>query len=159
MPPLSSRMPLPGVFFLSLQPLNLPIRKLIDHPPIVSISHQCLSHTTRVLSVPAKIRVESHLRWCGLSQPCPADHFPVHIYTGQDHKDEPRLCLDGKYVLSKNINSGGRGINVAVIDSLTRSLVQVSHFDTYEKGEESAHDGMMLLTCVPQNLPGWRPFC
>jgi hypothetical protein len=37
-------------------------------------------------------------------------------------------------ILDKGLNSCGRGINIAVIDNMTRSILRVSNFDTYEKG-------------------------
>ncbi|KAF8766791.1 Protein FAM3C like protein [Argiope bruennichi] len=87
---------------------------------------------------------------CGLPKACSKDEFSVHLYTGKDHTDEPRLCVDGKYIISKSMNEGGRGLNVAVIDNLTRTIIRVSHFDTYEK--ESNGLETMLLTLRPGDI-------
>ncbi|CAN8018111.1 unnamed protein product [Ixodes persulcatus] len=92
--------------------------------------------------VPA-ISVGDRVPNCGLQDPCSEDSFAVHIFTGQDHHDQPRLCVDGKYILGTNLNNGGRGINVAVIDSVTRFVQRVSHFDTYE--EDSSQLETLLL--------------
>lgn len=100
--------------------------------------------------VPSSIKVGDVVLNCGLVEPCKQGEFAVHIYTGKDHKDEPRLCVDGKYILSRNINGGGRGINVVVIDTMTRSVSRVSHFDTYEK--ESTPLETLLLTLRPDDL-------
>ncbi|GFR29474.1 protein O-linked-mannose beta-1,2-N-acetylglucosaminyltransferase 1 [Trichonephila clavata] len=87
---------------------------------------------------------------CGMEKLCGKDEFSVHLYTGKDHTDEPRLCVDGKYVLSKDVNEGGRGMNVAVIDNLTRTIIRVNHFDTYEK--ESTLLETLLLTLRPGDI-------
>ncbi|CAL1292249.1 unnamed protein product [Larinioides sclopetarius] len=87
---------------------------------------------------------------CGLPKTCSKDEFSVHLYTGKDHTDEPRLCVDGKYIISKSVNEGGRGLNVAIIDNLTRTIIRVSHFDTYEK--ESNGLETMLLTLRPGDI-------
>ncbi|GIY61282.1 hypothetical protein CEXT_522062 [Caerostris extrusa] len=63
---------------------------------------------------------------------------------------EPRLCVDGKYIVSKNVNEGGRGLNIAVIDNLTRTIIRVGHFDTYEK--ESTVLETLLLTLRPGDI-------
>lgn len=69
---------------------------------------------------------------CGLDVPCSKDSFPVHIYTGTDHKDHPRLCVNGHYAFDKDLNGAGRGINVALIDSSTMAVLRAQRFDTYE---------------------------
>ena len=33
---------------------------------------------------------------CGLKEPCKQNEFPVHLYTGKDDKDEPKVCVNGK---------------------------------------------------------------
>ncbi|XP_046405882.1 protein O-linked-mannose beta-1,2-N-acetylglucosaminyltransferase 1-like isoform X2 [Ischnura elegans] len=70
---------------------------------------------------------------CGLPQTCPDDSFPVHLYTGQDKDDQPRLCVLGKYIIGSDINGGGRGLNVAIIEPVHFQVVSVQNFDTYNK--------------------------
>lgn len=96
----------------------------------------------RVHVVPA-VSVGERIPNCGLPQPCLEDTFAVHIFTGKDHHDQPRLCVDGKYILGSNVNSGGRGMNIAIVDSVTRFIQRVSHFDTYE--EDSSQLEALLL--------------
>ncbi|XP_060859578.1 protein FAM3C-like [Metopolophium dirhodum] len=69
---------------------------------------------------------------CGLQTICSDNAFPIHIYTGKNKTDFPRLCIMGKYVMSFNRTAGGRGINVAVIESTTYTIMDVKNFDTYE---------------------------
>lgn len=92
--------------------------------------------------VPA-VSVGERIPNCGLSSRCPQNAFSIHVFTGKDHHDEPRLCIDGKYILGNGLNGGGRGINVAVIDNFTRFVQRVSHFDTYE--EDSSQLETLLL--------------
>ncbi|XP_071450523.1 protein O-linked-mannose beta-1,2-N-acetylglucosaminyltransferase 1-like [Hetaerina americana] len=70
---------------------------------------------------------------CGLPELCPDNSFPMHLYTGQDKDDQPRLCVLGKYILGNNINGGGRGLNVAIIEPIHFQVVSVQNFDTYNK--------------------------
>lgn len=45
------------------------------------------------------------------------------------------LCIIVFYsILDRGLNNCGRGINVVIIDNITRSILRVSNFDTYEKG-------------------------
>lgn len=36
--------------------------------------------------------------------------------------------------MAKGINDAGRGFNVVVIDSKTKEVIRVGHFDTYAEG-------------------------
>ncbi|KAG8199789.1 hypothetical protein JTE90_000882 [Oedothorax gibbosus] len=87
---------------------------------------------------------------CGLDKVCGKDEFSVHLYTGNGNKDEPRLCIDSKYVISRDVNEAGRGMNVAVVDNFTRTIIRVSHFDTYDK--ESTNLETLLLTLRPGDI-------
>ncbi|XP_077486887.1 protein O-linked-mannose beta-1,2-N-acetylglucosaminyltransferase 1-like isoform X2 [Amblyomma americanum] len=98
---------------------------------------------SEVIHVVPAVLVGERIPNCGLPQPCANESFAVHIFTGKDHHDQPRLCVDGKYILGANLNSGGRGMNVAIIDSVTRFVQHVSHFDTYE--EDSSQLETLLL--------------
>lgn len=42
------------------------------------------------------IQVSSFVDNCGLSHDCPKDHFSVHLFTGRDNHEYPKLCVDGK---------------------------------------------------------------
>lgn len=33
---------------------------------------------------------------CGMKDPCKENEFPIHLYTGKDEKDEPKICVNGK---------------------------------------------------------------
>ncbi|XP_045598429.1 protein O-linked-mannose beta-1,2-N-acetylglucosaminyltransferase 1 isoform X1 [Procambarus clarkii] len=68
---------------------------------------------------------------CGLDYVCPHDHFPVHIYSGKSKDDMPKICVSGKYVIQRDINNGGRGMNMVVVDSHRMKPVNARRFDTY----------------------------
>ncbi|KAK4319892.1 hypothetical protein Pmani_009198 [Petrolisthes manimaculis] len=68
---------------------------------------------------------------CGISYVCPHNHFPVHIFTGKGKDDTPKICVSGKYIIQKDINNGGRGLNLVVVDSHRMQAVHARRFDTY----------------------------
>lgn len=69
-------------------------------------------YTPREYNSQSDIRISEIYPNCGLKRQCPDDSFPVHIYTGQDKNDRPKLCVQGKY-----LGGGGRGLNIAVVEA------------------------------------------
>ena len=43
-----------------------------------------------------RIVVGSMLKNCGLREECKPDEFAVHVYTGKNDQDEPKICIDGR---------------------------------------------------------------
>lgn len=43
-----------------------------------------------------QILVGNYLKNCGLREDCKENEFAVHVYTGKDQKDEPKICVDGR---------------------------------------------------------------
>lgn len=43
-----------------------------------------------------QIAVSNMVKNCGLRESCKLDEFPVHVYTGKNDKDEPKICVDGR---------------------------------------------------------------
>ncbi|XP_054257829.1 protein O-linked-mannose beta-1,2-N-acetylglucosaminyltransferase 1-like [Macrosteles quadrilineatus] len=83
------------------------------------------------------IEISEILPNCGIKEQCPEESFPVHIYTGQDKDDQPKLCIRGKYVIGNNINGGGRGLNAAIVDSVHFQVIAVHNFDLYSQNSTS----------------------
>ncbi|XP_039281076.1 uncharacterized protein LOC120350658 isoform X2 [Nilaparvata lugens] len=88
------------------------------------------------------IEISEILPNCGIPTECPPDTFPVHIYTGQDKDDRPKLCVLGKYVISGNMatsggGGGGRGLNVALVETRHMSIVSVQNFDLYSQNSSA----------------------
>ncbi|XP_054719036.1 protein O-linked-mannose beta-1,2-N-acetylglucosaminyltransferase 1-like [Uloborus diversus] len=104
----------------------------------------------RVVKIHPSIQVGNIVPNCGRHKACDKNSFSVHIYTGKDHSDEPRLCIDGKYVLGKDLNEAGRGINVVVMDNMTKTVTRTGHFDTYER--DSTPLETFLLTLRPGEI-------
>ena len=44
----------------------------------------------------SEIVTNKFVKDCGLRVPCNAGEFAVHVYTGKDQKDEPKICVDGR---------------------------------------------------------------
>ncbi|XP_045105549.1 protein O-linked-mannose beta-1,2-N-acetylglucosaminyltransferase 1-like isoform X2 [Portunus trituberculatus] len=83
---------------------------------------------------------------CGLEKVCPDHHFPVHVYSGKNKDDRPRVCISGKYVIEKDVNKGGRGLNLVVVDPKQMKAILAKHFDTY------AGDSSQLETFLSQEV-------
>jgi len=81
-----------------------------------------------------KIAVGTSIKNCGLLEMCKENEFAVHVYSGKDNNDEPKICVDGKYVMAKGINDAGRGINVVVVSN-GKEVIRTGHFDTWQEGE------------------------
>ncbi|CAF3511522.1 unnamed protein product [Rotaria socialis] len=79
-----------------------------------------------------KIAVGATIKNCGLTATCKENEFAVHVYTGKDNKDEPKICVDGKYVIAKGINDAGRGLNVVVVSN-GKEVIRTGHFDTWKE--------------------------
>ncbi|CAF0720231.1 unnamed protein product [Brachionus calyciflorus] len=77
-----------------------------------------------------QIIVGSFVKNCGLREECKPDEFAVHVYTGKDDKDEPKICVDGRYVIARGINDAGRGINMVIVGN-GKEVIKTAHFDTY----------------------------
>lgn len=76
----------------------------------------------------------SSVQNCGLERACQDDEFAVHVYTGKDNNDEPKICVNGKYVISKGLNDAGRGINIVVVSN-EKEILRTGHFDTWQDGK------------------------
>ena len=79
------------------------------------------------------ITIGTSIENCGLAEVCKSDEFAVHVYTGKDNNDEPKICVNGQYVISKGINNAGRGLNIAVV-SHNKEVIRIGHFDTWQDG-------------------------
>jgi beta-1,2-N-acetylglucosaminyltransferase len=57
----------------------------------------------------------------------------VSVYSGKNKDDEPRICVNGRFVIARNLNKAGRGLNIVVMNATIREVLRVGHFDTYEQ--------------------------
>ncbi|XP_022650122.1 protein O-linked-mannose beta-1,2-N-acetylglucosaminyltransferase 1-like isoform X2 [Varroa destructor] len=96
-----------------------------------------------IIHVVPSVAVGERVPNCGLPAPCGSDSFSAHLFTGIDHHDQPKVCVDGKYVLGDGLNNGGRGINMVVLDTVSKHLQQVIRFDTYQE-DSSLLESLLL---------------
>ena len=92
-----------------------------------------LSISTPEVNKEGKIAVGTSVRNCGLPEPCAENEFAVHVYTGKDNNDEPKICVDGRYVIAKGINDAGRGLNIVIVSN-GKEVIRTGHFDTWQEG-------------------------
>ncbi|CAF4635441.1 unnamed protein product, partial [Rotaria magnacalcarata] len=59
-----------------------------------------LSFPTLEVNKEGKIAVGTIIKNCGLTATCKENEFAAHVYTGKDNNDEPKICVDGKYVIA-----------------------------------------------------------
>jgi hypothetical protein len=93
-----------------------------------------LSFPNSDINKEGKIAVGTSIKNCGLQEMCKENEFAVHVFTGKDNNDEPKICVDGKYVMAKGINDAGRGINIVIVSN-GKEVIRTGHFDTWQEGE------------------------
>ncbi|KAM3877721.1 protein FAM3C [Diretmus argenteus] len=54
---------------------------------------------------------------CKLSRHCPLDHFAFHITSGAADIVGPKICFDGKNIMSTVLNNVGPGLNVVLVNN------------------------------------------
>jgi hypothetical protein len=94
-----------------------------------------------------KIVIGTLIENCGLTEMCKNDEFPIHVYTGKDNNDEPKICVDGKYFISKGINDAGRGLNIVVISN-GKQVIRTGHFDTWQEGKINTIENQFLYLFI-----------
>eukprot|EP00118_Oscarella_pearsei_P007497 m.37064 g.37064 ORF g.37064 m.37064 type:complete len:643 (+) comp32318_c0_seq2:62-1990(+) len=70
---------------------------------------------------------------CGLNAACGASEMAFHVVSGPD-TDSAAICVDGEDIVTST--NSRRGMNVVVVQGLTRKVVAVKNFDTYSLGGE-----------------------
>ncbi|XP_043934750.1 protein FAM3D [Protopterus annectens] len=68
---------------------------------------------------------------CGTSQPCPKNHFAFKIESGAANVVGPRICFEGKILMSSVKNNVGPGINIALLDGATGEEIETNYFNMY----------------------------
>ncbi|XP_041800413.1 protein FAM3C isoform X2 [Chelmon rostratus] len=53
---------------------------------------------------------------CSLSRVCPPDHFALHIRSGSANVVGPKICFEGKIIMSHVLNNVGPGLNIVVVN-------------------------------------------
>ncbi|CAJ1050647.1 protein FAM3C [Xyrichtys novacula] len=73
---------------------------------------------------------------CSLPEPCPPESFPFHIWSGAANVVGPKICFDGKVIMSHVLNNVGSGINIVVIDGES-GAVEKFGFLNMEHGDQN----------------------
>ncbi|XP_046354639.1 protein O-linked-mannose beta-1,2-N-acetylglucosaminyltransferase 1-like [Haliotis rufescens] len=68
---------------------------------------------------------------CGVPESCGPHSFPVSVFSGEGNKVQPEICVSGHLMMTENLNNGGRGFNVLVVDPDNGVPKMISRVDTY----------------------------
>lgn len=85
---------------------------------------------------------------CSLSKACPPDSYAFHLWSGAANIVGPKICFDGKIIMSHVLNNIGPGINIVVINSES-GVVEKFGFLNMENGEKNN-----ILDFLTTILPG-----
>ncbi|XP_074787202.1 protein FAM3A isoform X2 [Athene noctua] len=89
---------------------------------------------------------------CGLSRPCPPAHFAFRLLSGAANVIGPRICLEGRVLMSSVKNNVGRGLNIALVNGVSGELIAARSFDMWAGDAEELlkflrplHEGTLVL--------------
>ncbi|XP_062971223.1 protein FAM3D [Cynocephalus volans] len=68
---------------------------------------------------------------CGLSKSCPANFFAFKICSGAANVVGPSICFENHMIMSPVKNNVGRGLNIALVNGTTGTLLTQAIFDMY----------------------------
>ncbi|XP_011229875.1 protein FAM3D isoform X1 [Ailuropoda melanoleuca] len=68
---------------------------------------------------------------CGLSKPCPDNFFAFKISSGAANVVGPTMCFENFVIMSPVKNNVGRGLNIALVNGTTGTLLTQKCFDMY----------------------------
>ncbi|VDP18003.1 unnamed protein product [Onchocerca flexuosa] len=132
--------------------LKTPMGKLsnitIRIPEAHHIDEFVVAQLSAVKGQKMKVNLGAELPNCGHTENCPEDEIPMFFYSGKDKDDSPQLCVNGRLIIDRNLNSAGRGLNLVVIDSKTHQVMRTGHYDTY------LEDSSALVLFLEQLSPG-----
>uniref|UniRef100_A0A0R3S2A4 ILEI domain-containing protein n=1 Tax=Elaeophora elaphi TaxID=1147741 RepID=A0A0R3S2A4_9BILA len=117
-------------------------------PEAHHIDEHVVAQLSAVKGQKMNVKLGKELPNCGHSENCPEDEIPMLFYSGKDKDDSPRLCVNGRLIIDRDLNSAGRGLNLVVIDSKTHQVMRTGHYDTY------LEDSSALVLFLEQLSPG-----
>uniref|UniRef100_A0A915Q6Z1 ILEI/PANDER domain-containing protein n=1 Tax=Setaria digitata TaxID=48799 RepID=A0A915Q6Z1_9BILA len=103
----------------------------IRPPETHHIDEHVISQLSVVKGQKTEVKLGAELPNCGHPESCLEDEIPMFFYSGKDKDDSPQLCVNGRLIVDRNLNSAGRGLNLVVIDSKTHQVMRTGHYDTY----------------------------
>ncbi|XP_077459826.1 protein FAM3C isoform X1 [Stigmatopora argus] len=66
---------------------------------------------------------------CDLSRRCPHDHFAMHVRSGAANVVGPKICFDGKIIMSHILNNVGPGLNIVIVNSETGAVDRCAYLN------------------------------
>ncbi|XP_018589583.1 protein FAM3C-like [Scleropages formosus] len=92
---------------------------------------------------------------CGLPNPCPAGHFAFYLKTGVANVVGPKICFDGRVIMSGAHNNIGHGLNIVVVDAATGEVEKYDYFNMYSESVDhlvkflkDLKEGMLVLVAT-----------
>uniref|UniRef100_A0A5S6R0Z9 GLOBIN domain-containing protein n=1 Tax=Trichuris muris TaxID=70415 RepID=A0A5S6R0Z9_TRIMR len=77
---------------------------------------------------------------CGIPLECGDKEVFIAVHSGKESTTSPYICINGRVIMSAEINGAGRGLNLIVLEPRTRIVVRCSNFDTYSVKDNTALD-------------------
>ncbi|KAJ7999882.1 hypothetical protein DPEC_G00199020 [Dallia pectoralis] len=68
---------------------------------------------------------------CNLPKTCPLDHYAFSLKSGATNNVGPRICFDGKIIMSGVRNNIGKGLNIVLVNAENGTVEDFRHFDMY----------------------------
>ncbi|XP_023649703.1 protein FAM3C [Paramormyrops kingsleyae] len=93
-------------------------------------------------------QASSHNPKCPPQDTCSANQFAFYLKTGAANAIGPKICFDGKVVMSGVHNNIGHGLNIAVIDAESGKIEKTNFFNMYSGQSED------LLQFLVEIKPG-----
>ncbi|XP_070815265.1 protein FAM3D [Chaetodon trifascialis] len=75
---------------------------------------------------------------CSLSRVCPPDRFALHIRSGAANVVGPKICFEGKIIMSHVLNNVAPGLNIVVVNG--------------ESGVVEKHDSLNMASGNPDDI-------
>uniref|UniRef100_A0A3B4V7B1 FAM3 metabolism regulating signaling molecule D n=1 Tax=Seriola dumerili TaxID=41447 RepID=A0A3B4V7B1_SERDU len=66
---------------------------------------------------------------CSVSTVCPPNHFSIQLRSGTANIIGPKICFDGKTIMSHVMNNVGRGLNIAVLNGETGAVEKFGYLN------------------------------
>ncbi|KAL6112035.1 uncharacterized protein ACO6RY_08881 [Pungitius sinensis] len=73
---------------------------------------------------------------CSLSRVCPSDHFALRITSGAANVVGPKICFDGKIIMSNVLNNVGPGLNIVLVNGRNGKVEKYGYLNMDAGNEE-----------------------
>uniref|UniRef100_A0A3Q3E7P9 FAM3 metabolism regulating signaling molecule D n=1 Tax=Hippocampus comes TaxID=109280 RepID=A0A3Q3E7P9_HIPCM len=111
-----------------------------------AISHDYIRIQLRARKLWGELHVFITSAECNLSGSCPPDHFAIHVRSGAANVVGPKICFDGKTIMSHVLNNVGPGLNIVVVNSENGAVDRCGYLNM--------KDGEDILAYLKEIKPG-----